>query len=195
MYMKFLEKKIVTNMVILILSFVAFSCKSFISTPEGFSSSSYYYYEEVYYFTKPENMREVVEEMRTEITQQGGIIKGNQSAGIYTGENIQGSYRVLKNQFIFNIRYYNKFPVVQPNYSFTIEKPDNMIQAIKNLQGGIVKNSGTFEGNEQQGSFNVKDITVNYNVTALVSIIIVKKPFGIPNSVIEKEIKDYLNGK
>jgi len=49
---------------------------------------------------------------------------------------------------------------------------------------GIVKNSGPFEGNEQQGSFNVKDIKGHSNVTALVNVIIIDKPFGVPNSVI-----------
>jgi hypothetical protein len=192
--MMFLRKNIL-NMLIVILSLSAFSCKSYISISKGFSSSGYYYYEEVYYFSKPEKMCEVIKEMRTEITQQGGIMKGNKKAGVFVNKNIQGSYRIIKKQFIFNIRYYNDFPAVQPNYRFTVTKPDNIIQAMQNFHGGIAKNNGTFEGNEQQGSFHVKSITGHYNITALVNIIIIDKPFGIPNSVIEKEIKNYFSGK
>jgi len=73
--------------------------------------------------------------------------------------------------------------------------PEDISQAIQTVRSGIENKGGTFNGNEKQGNFQAKGITGQYQVSNLVSVIILDKPFVIPYSLIEKEVKNYFNVK
>jgi hypothetical protein len=48
-----------------------------------------------------------------------------------------------------------------------------------------------FNGNEQAGSFQASGIAGLYQIADLVNVTIVDKPFIVPNSLIEKEVKKF----
>jgi hypothetical protein len=161
---------------------------------------------EIYEYGKPPNMSEMIQAMRNDALCQGGVFEGNETSGYYIINGIRGSYRVLREtadtiQFAF---YTLEKPTRGKDtdaqqrvtgYSFSFEKPGNIKQAIQTVRSGIESKGGTFTGNEQQGSFNAKGITGQYRVSELVYVTIMDKPVLIPNSMIEKEVKNYFGGR
>jgi hypothetical protein len=80
-------------------------------------------------------------------------------------------------------------------FSFSFSKPSDVDRAVRTVRSGIEGKGGTFSGNEQQGSFRAGGIAGQYRVADVVNVTITEKPFIIPNSTIEKEVKNYFGGK
>jgi hypothetical protein len=156
------------------------------------------YFDESYSFKKPANMAEAIQSMRAEIISQGGTFNGNEREGTFTVGGMTGNYSVTGDQFTVKQRNTgNRFTQRSRGvgFSFSIDKPKNMSQAVQAVRSGITAKGGTFEGNEQQGNFRASGITGQYNVSDRVSVNINEKPALIPNSMIEKEVKNYFVGK
>jgi hypothetical protein len=80
------------------------------------------------------------------------------------------------------------------NFNFSFEKPENITQTIQMVRNGIEGKGGKFTGNEQRGNFQANGIAGQYRVSEKVNVTITEKPFLIPNSLIEREIKNYFGG-
>jgi hypothetical protein len=81
------------------------------------------------------------------------------------------------------------------SHSFTIDLPRNIPQAIEAVRIGIEGKGGSFYGNEYGGYFRNSGVMGNYVVGERVTFYIFEKPFIIPNSLIEREIRNYFTGK
>ena len=160
---------------------------------------------EEYEYARPENMKEMVEMLRNDVRRQGGTFddSSNEISGVYTVNNIRGSYRLPRNapdkiQFAFynmdNFSGGRNAGVTTRGggvHTFSFARPANIEQAINTVRTGIEESGGTFSGNERQGNFRAKGITGQYSVSNMVSVTITDKPFVIPNSIIEKEVKNF----
>jgi len=155
------------------------------------------YFDEVYSYKKPANMAETVQSMRAEVSRQGGTFNGNEREGTFSVAGTTGNYRVSGDQLIISLRNGNQSSQRSRGvgFSFSIDKPRNMSQAVQSVRSGITAKGGTFDGNEQQGNFRASGITGQYNVSDRVSVSINEKPALIPNSMIEKEVRNYFVGK
>ena len=161
---------------------------------------------EEYEYGKPENMALLVQNMRNEALQQGGTFEGNETSGFSVVNNVRISYRVPRDspntiQFaLYNLDNFTggrnaRGQKRNTGYNFSFEKPLNIAVAIKTLQTQIESKGGVFNGNEQQGSFKANGIAGQYRVTNLVSVTITEKPVLVPNSLIEREVKNYFGGR
>jgi hypothetical protein len=161
---------------------------------------------EEYEYTRPSDMTAAVQAMRNDALRQGGTFDGNETSGFYILNNVRGSYRLPRNapdkiQFAFyNLESFSdgKNAVVRTRgagYNFSFEKPVNITQTIRTVRSGIEGKGGTFTGNEQQGSFKASGITGQYLITELVNVTITDKPVIVPNSLIEREVKNYFGGR
>ena len=157
---------------------------------------------EEYEYGRPENMRDFVDTLRNYIRNQGGVFEGNETSGVYTVNNIRGSYRISRNapdkiQFaVYNMDNFTDgtrsgIQTRGAGFTFSFTRPLNMTQVINTVRAGIEGKGGTFTGNEQQGNFKVSGITGQYQVSDMVNVTITDKPFLIPNSLIEREVKNY----
>jgi len=160
---------------------------------------------EEYEYGRPENMAATVQAMRSDALKQGGTFEGNETSGYSVVNNVRVSYRVPSNapdtvQFAFyNLENVSggksaKRQTRGSNYNFSFEKPENIAQTIQMVRNGIEGKGGTFTGNEQQGSFKARGISGQYRISKLVNVTITDKPFLIPNSLIEREVKNYFGG-
>lgn len=164
----------------------------------NFTSLPDTYYDEIYSYKKPENMAETVQSLKAEVIRQTGTFNGNEREGTFTVAGITGNYTVTGDQFIVRQRNTgNSLPQRSrgAGFSFSIDKPKNISQAVQAVRSGILGKGGTFEGNEQQGNFRVSGITGQYSVADNVSVNINEKPTIIPKSMIEKEVRSYFAGK
>jgi len=161
---------------------------------------------EEYEYTKPPDMIKTYQEIRDNTKQQGGYFEGNERSGFYIINNIRGSYLVTgvapdKIQFA----YYSLDTYARVSdrgtrtrgspFNFSFPKPQNISQTIRIVQSGIESKGGTFTGNELQGNFRFSGIAGQYQVSEMVNITISEKPFVVPNSLIENEIKNYFGVK
>jgi len=157
---------------------------------------------EEYSYGRPDDMREFYRSMQADISNQKGIFVGNETSAYYIIDGIRGSYRVSRNapdkiQFaMYNLDTYISGSRAGgrtrgAGFNFNFERPGNILQAIYMVRTSIEDSGGTFTGNEQQGNFSAKGITGQYRVSNLVNVTITEKPFIIPNSLIEKEVKSY----
>ena len=157
---------------------------------------------EEYEYAKPENMTELYQSIRDDAVRQGGHFEGNATSGFYIINNIRGSYRVPSGRpGIIEFAVYDLNAYAADSYSgtrtrgspfnFSFTKPQNIAQAVQTVRGSILENGGTFTGNEQQGNFRANGITGQYQVTDVVNVTISEKPFVVPNSLIENEVKKY----
>ena len=158
---------------------------------------------EEYEYCKPENMIKMAEMLYSDVIRQGGTFddRNNDISGVFTVNNIRGSYRLPRNepdkiQFTFynldNFTGGRNAGVTTRGggvHTFSFARPGNMTQAVQIVKAGIEESGGTFSGNEQRGNFRAKGITGQYSVSDMVSVTITDKPFIIPNSVIEREVK------
>ena len=183
--------------------------KPIVSTREGevsYSISILKPHDE-YEYRKPENMEETVQSIRGDVLRQGGVFDGNDQSGYYILNGIRGSYRIPREKpdtLQFAIYYLDNYsggsnagvmPRGSGGYTFSFEKPKDISQAIQAVRSGIEGTGGTFSGNEQEGNFKASGITGQYRVSDLVNVTIIEKPFLIPNSRIEKEVKNYFGGR
>ena len=155
---------------------------------------------EEYEYGKPENLMEMLNAIHNDAISQGGTFEGNEISGVYVVNNIRGSYRIPRNtpeniQFaIYNLDAFTSgaqagVQTRGAGFTFSFSKPRNITQAINTVKTGIEEKGGTFTGNEHQGSFKASGITGQYNVSDIVNITITEKPFMLPNSLIEREVK------
>jgi len=167
----------------------------------NFTSLPNTYFDEIYSYKKPANMAEAVQSMRAEIISQGGTFIGNEREGTFTVAGIvgiTGNYSVTGDQLIVRQRNTGNHYTQRSRgvgFSFYIDKPRNISNAVQAVRSGVLGKGGTFEGDEQQGTFRASGITGQYNVSDRVAVSINEKPVLIPNSMIEKEVRNYFVGK
>jgi hypothetical protein len=161
--------------------------------------------EEKLSYQKPDNMGEFVRQFRSTIQQDGGTFNGNERTGTFTVGYFSGEYTAAGTAIEFSIRH----PVeeslsrgvtsntrgVGGAYNFSFSKPANITQAVQTVRSGIEAKGGTFSGDENAGSFKAIGISGNYNIQNAVAVTILEKPFVIPNSMIETEVKKFFGVK
>ncbi|MDR2484210.1 MAG: DUF4384 domain-containing protein [Treponema sp.] len=157
------------------------------------------YADAVFQYRKPADMAGAVRTMENEIRRQGGTFTGNEREGTFSASGIQGGYRVSGNTLTMSIRYLgNQAPltsVAAPAYRFSFDKPANIRQAVQTVRTGIENKGGAFSGDESTGNFRASGIAGQYTVADRVNVTIYEKPALIPNSLIEKEIKNFFNAR
>ena len=157
---------------------------------------------EEYEFEKPENMTEMYQGIRDDAAKQNGYFEGNDKSGIYIINNIRGSYRIPSDrpdiiQFAsysldaYTADFNRRKRTRGSPYNFSFVKPQDISTAVSSVRSSILEKGGTFSGNEKQGNFKAKGITGQYKVSDLVNVTITDKPFVVPNSMIEREVKSY----
>jgi hypothetical protein len=157
---------------------------------------------EEYEYARPENTRELYETIRTDVLSQGGDFEGNETSGYYIVNEVRTSYRIPRDKpdaIQFAVYYMDNFTrgtrsgvrARGAGFSFNFNRPGNLPQAVQSVRSKIEEKGGTFTGNEQQGSFQANGITGQYRVSTQVSVTISEKPFMIPNSLIEREVRNY----
>jgi hypothetical protein len=161
--------------------------------------------EEKLSYQKPDNMGGFVREFRNTVQQDGGTFNGNEHRGTFTTGHFSGEYTVTDMTIEFSIRHPIEESLsrgnssntrgVGGNYNFSFSKPANIAQAVQTVRSGIESKGGTFSGNENAGSFKASGISGNYNIQNAVSVTILEKPFVIPNSMIENEVKKFFGVK
>jgi len=154
----------------------------------------------IYSFEKPPDMAAVIREMRSIASNFGGTFSGNEYGGSFSGfgSNTRITYSVNGNMIIFTITMVgdvNKTIQQKLKHSFSIALPKNILQALDAVRIGIEGKGGSFYGNEYGGYFRNSGIMGNYVVEENVTFYIFEKPFIIPNSLIEREIRNYFVGK
>jgi hypothetical protein len=154
---------------------------------------------EEYEFKKPQNMIEACQAIYDDVARQGGKFNGDTAGGFYTIGNIRGSYRVSGDRLQFATYYLDNFTrgsntgiiTRGQSFNFSFAKPQNITNAVQTVRSGIESKGGTFSGNEQQGDFRSSGIAGRYQVSDRVNVTISEKPFIVPNSLIENEVKNY----
>ena len=157
---------------------------------------------EEYDFTRPQNMTEMVQGIKNDAIKQRGVFIGNETSGYYIINNIRGSYLVSSgtpDKIQFTTYYLDTYNNVTNRgkrarsspFNFSFTKPQNIRDAIETVRSGIEGKGGTFNGDEQQGNFKASGISGQYKVSNMVNVTIQEKPFVIPNSLIENEIKNF----
>ncbi len=157
---------------------------------------------EEYEYTRPENMTEFYQALRDDTVRQSGYFAGNATSGIYIINNIRGSYRVPSDRpDVIQFASYDLNAYTADSYrgnrtrgaafNFSFARPQNITQVIQMLRSNVLANGGTFTGNEQQGNFRFIGIAGQYRVSDVVNVTITEKPFVVPNSLIEREVRKY----
>jgi len=161
---------------------------------------------EEYEYAKPENMTTTFQSIRDDAIRQGGYFEGSAASGFYIINNVRGSYRVPTDKpdtIQFATYFLDAYTADsyrgarkrgQP-FNFSFAKPQNISQAIQTVRGSIESKGGTFTGNEQQGNFKASGIAGRYSVSDKVDVTISEKPFVIPNSLIENEVKNFFGAR
>jgi hypothetical protein len=161
---------------------------------------------EEYEYAKPQNMTATYQAIRDDAIKQGGYFEGNETSGFYIINNIRGSYRVPRETpdiIQFTSYFLDTYTGISGRgvrtrgtpFNFSFPKPNNISQAVQAVRSGIERKGGTFTGNEQQGHFKASGIAGQYSVSDMVNVTISEKPFVVPNSVIENEVKNYFGGR
>jgi hypothetical protein len=161
--------------------------------------------EEVFSYQKPENMGKFVKEFRNTVQQDGGTFNGNERAGAFTMGHFSGTYTVTATTIDFSFKYpvedslsrgaASKTRGIDKTYNFSFSKPADITQAVQTVRSGIESKGGTFSGNESKGAFKASGISGSYNIQNAVAVTILEKPFVIPNSMIENEVKKFFGVK
>jgi hypothetical protein len=155
------------------------------------------YTDAVFQYRKPVDMADAVRAMESEIRRQGGAFTGNEREGTFSASGIQGGYRVNGNTLIMSIRYLGNQAALTrgatPAYRFSFDKPANIRQAVQTVRIGIEGKGGAFFGDESTGNFRASGIAGQYTVDGRVNVSIHEKPALLPNSLIEREIKNFFN--
>jgi hypothetical protein len=148
-------------------------------------------------------MAEIVQGMRSDALQQRGTFEGSETSGASVLNNIRISYRIPREApDKIQFAYYNLDSLSRGSgrirgagFEFNFERPINITQTIQMVRIGIESNGGTFNGNEQQGIFQANGIAGQYRVSDRVIVTITDKPVLVPNSLIEREVKNYFGGQ
>jgi hypothetical protein len=154
---------------------------------------------EEYEYAKPQNIYQTI---RDDTVKQGGYFEGGETSGYYIVDNIRGSYRVPSDKpdtIRFAAYFLDTYSGISGRgprtrgkpYDFSFAVPQNISHAIQTVRSGIESKGGTFSGDEQQGNFRSSGIAGQYIVSDKVTVTISEKPFVVPNSLIENEVKNY----
>ena len=160
-----------------------------------------------YEYGRPESIKELYDSIRDDVRKQGGTFTGNDYnpiSGYYILNGIRGSFHVPRDKpdkvhfALYNLDNFKNGTRANSQtrgagHTFSFNKPVNITQAIQTVRTGIEGKGGSFSGNDQQGTFNAVGIAGQYRVSNMVDITITEKPFMIPNSLIEKEVKSFFN--
>jgi len=157
---------------------------------------------EEYIYEKPARMSEVVDFFRNDARRQGGTFTGNETSGFYIANGIRGSYRIPReapNEIRFAYYFLDNYTggtragvrTRGTGFDFSFSKPQNLSQAVSSAKTSFQAKGGTFSGNEQQGTFKANGIAGQYRVADMVNVTIMEKPFLIPNSLIEREVRNF----
>jgi hypothetical protein len=158
---------------------------------------------EEYEYKKPQNMTQTYQTIRNDAVSQGGFFEGNETSGFYIIGNVRGSYLVVNDKIQFATYFLGNFTrgsntafmTRGSGYNFSFAKPQNISQAVQTVRDGVLSKGGTFTGDEQQGNFKASGIAGQYRVTDMVNVTISEKPFIVPNSLIESEVKNFFGVK
>jgi hypothetical protein len=159
------------------------------------------YADEVFNYRKPADMAAVVQTLRAQVLMQGGTFNGNEREGSFTANGVQSTYRVSGDTVTMILRYQGNQSSASVSrgagtaFNFSFDKPRNISQAVQSIRAGIENKGGAFSGNEREGNFRASGIAGQYHVAEKVSVTIHEKPFIIPNSMIEREVKNYFTGQ
>jgi hypothetical protein len=152
-------------------------------------------------FIKPTNMAGAIKDIKNLTLKHMGTFSGNEREGFFIIGGMTGNYLVSGNLIVFTIHFTGNADNVLLRifsdttlFSFTIEKPDNIEKALDAVRVGIEGSGGFFYGNETGGYFNGKGIRGNYIIGEKVIFYISEKPLFLPNSFIEREIRNYFRG-
>jgi hypothetical protein len=162
---------------------------TFIILPASFA-------DEVFTYKKPTDMAGAIQSLRSEITGKGGQFNGDEQEGVFSGNDFEGSYRISGGDIIVTLRY-QRNAQTEPStrgasgYNFSFAKPGNITQAVNTVRSGITGKGGSFNGNESAGNFEASGIAGEYRVADRVNVTISAKPFIVPNSLIEREVKNF----
>lgn len=78
-------------------------------------------------------------------------------------------------------------------YTFTVDKPRNLLSVIRYLKQLAADNNINCQGDEKSGCGESHGIKAKYEVGASgINITIEKKPIVIPNALIKKQVGDFL---
>jgi hypothetical protein len=157
---------------------------------------------EEYEYPRPSNMTEFYQAIRDDAKQQGGYFEGNAASGFYIINNIRGSYLAPSDKpdtiefASYFLDTYSGSTTTGTRtrgsaFNFSFTRPQDINRAVQTVRSSIQEKGGTFTGNEQQGNFQSNGITGRYQVSEVVSVTISEKPFIVPNSLIESEVKKY----
>jgi hypothetical protein len=154
---------------------------------------------------KPLDMRGFLREFKNAVKQDNGTFNGNESTGTFTIGNFSGKYNVTGTTIDFSFQHPveeslsrgvpSKTRGISGAYNFSFSKPPDITQAVQTVRNGIEAKGGSFSGNENTGSFKASGISGNYNIENVVAVTILEKPFVIPNSMIETEVKKFFGIK
>jgi len=163
---------------------------------------------EEYRYGKPDNMIEFVQSMRSDAEKQKGVFKNNDrsGSGYSIVNNVRVSYRIPSDApDMIEFAYYNlngisggqnlRGQTRGSGFTFNFDRPGNITQTIQQVRSSIENKGGVFQGNEQQGNFKASGIEGQYRVSERVNVTITDKPVLIPNSLIEREVKNYFGGR
>jgi hypothetical protein len=150
-------------------------------------------------YDKPADISGFIGTIKSGVLAQGGTFTGDEKQGTFTQKGLSGTYKVTDKEVVFSFEQgQNETSATRgmgAAYSFAFSKPNDINKSLTTVQSEVKKNSGTFSGNEQEGSFAVSGIAGGYKIGDNVSVSIYEKPWVIPNSLIEKEVKNYFLGK
>jgi len=158
-----------------------------------------------YAYGRPEDMEELYVSIRNDVRSQHGTFVGdnyNPISGFYILNGVRGSFHIPRGTpDKVHFAFYNLDNLTgatrsgiqtrAAGHTFSFTKPGNITQAINKVRTGIEEKGGTFSGNEQQGNFRANGIMGQYQIYNMVEVTITEKPFAIPNSLIEKEVKSF----
>jgi hypothetical protein len=156
---------------------------------------------EEYEYARPENMAEAVQTMRGGIVPHGGFFEGGETSGCGILNKVRTSYRVPRDKpdtIRFAVYYLDSLSggvrTRGQGFSFSFARPGDIGRAVAAVRSGVERKGGTFNGNEQQGSFRAGGIAGQYRVAGVVNVTITEKPPLVPQSLIETEVKNYFGG-
>ncbi|GHV89586.1 hypothetical protein AGMMS50268_00890 [Spirochaetia bacterium] len=161
--------------------------------------------EETLEYRLPSDIHAAVRALKKTVEDEGGTFSGDNQKGAFSVGNFNGVYSVTGGKFAVTMMHpaeQNVSEVVPGTtrgagggYSFSFSKPSNLSGAVGQVRNGITKSGGTFNGDETGGEFAASGISGRYAVSGSVNVTILAKPFVIPNSLIEKEVKGFFGVK
>jgi hypothetical protein len=157
-------------------------------------------------YDRPADLSAAIRAIRETVSKAGGTVTGTETAGTFIAADYNGTYTVTGTALIFTVTHPVEKSLAQgpgpatrsanSAYNFAFPKPADMARAVADVRAQVLAKKGTFIGDETGGTFKVSGINGSYTIkdpTATVTIL--DKPFVVPNTMIEKEVKGYFGAK